>query len=171
MNPPPIPAGEVTLRPWDPDEADVYAGLRDDLVMRFTTEPASLGLDECRQNIGAALQDPHHAPFAICGPDGAPVGNLAVVRRGHTADISYWLGAVGRGRGWASGALRAATDWTFEQWPIDKAELEIDIENEASMRVAEAAGYQRRGTRILSACGGPAAIYRRNNPRITGRVV
>lgn len=165
MKPLPVSAGEVTLRAWDPEEADVYAGLRDDLVLRFTTEPASLGLDECRHNIDGALADPNHAPFAICGSDGSPVGNLAVLRRGHTVDISYWLGAEGRGHGWASSALRAATDWAFDRWPIEEAELEIDLENEASMRVAEAAGYARRGTRILSACGGPAAIYRRTARR------
>lgn len=171
MNPPPVPAGEVTLRPWEPDEAGLYAGLRDDLVLRFTTEPVSLGLDECRRNISGALLNPNHAPFAICGPDASPVGNLAAVRRGNTVEISYWLGAEARGQGWASAALRAATDWAFQQWPVEEAELEIDVENEASMRVAEAAGYRRRGTRIVSACGGPAALYRRNHPRIAAGFV
>lgn len=165
MNPPTVPAGEVSLRPWHPEEADVYAGLRDDLVLRFTTEPVSLGLDECRQNIAGALQDPNHAPFAICGPDGTPVGNVRVVRKGPTVDISYWLGAEGRGHGWASAALRAATEWAFQRWPVEEAELEIDVENQASMGVAQAAGYRREGTRILSACGGPAAIYRRSTRR------
>ena len=165
MRPHPVPAGEVTLRAWEPDEAGRYVRLRDDLVLRFTTETEQLGQGECRDDITAALAHPDHAPFAICDPEGRPVGNMAVLRRTETAEISYWLGAEARGRGWATSALRAATEWVFGEWPVRVAELEIDVANEASMRVAEAAGYRRRGTRIVSACGGPAAIYRRSSPR------
>lgn len=160
-----MPAGEVTLRPWEPEEAGLYSGLRDELVFRFTTEPPELGVDECRRTILDARADPNTVRFAICGPEGKPVGNLAVVRRTDAAEISYWLGPAGRGRGWASSALRAATEWVFERWPVERAELEIDLANRASMRVAEAAGYRRRGTRLTSACGGPAAIYTRTAPR------
>jgi ribosomal-protein-alanine N-acetyltransferase len=163
--PPIVPAGEVTLRPWEPYEAGLYAGLRDELVLRFTTETAGLDEAGCRQNILGARRDPNHAPFAICEPGGRPVGNIAVVRRTDTADISYWLGGEARGRGWASAALRAATEWAFGQWPVRAAELEIDLANEASMWVAQAAGYRRRGTRLTSACGGPAAIYSRTAQR------
>jgi RimJ/RimL family protein N-acetyltransferase len=39
--------------------------------------------------------------------------------------------------------------------------LEIDPANQASIRVAEAAGFRRGGMRLESACGGPALMYRR----------
>lgn len=164
MIPPTVPAGEVTLRAWEPEEAALYVDLRDEVVLRFTTEPPTLHDEECRRNIVASRQDPNYAPFAICGPDGRPVGNLAVVRRASTVDLSYWLAPGGRGRGWAAAALRAATAWAFGWWPVEQAELEIDLANEPSMRVAQVAGYHRSGTRLTSACGGPAAIYRRSTP-------
>lgn len=159
MRPRPIPAGEVTLRTWEPAEGDVYDGLRDELVWCFTTEQESAGAVECGARIATALENPNHVPFAICGPEGRPVGNMSLVRRGDTAEISYWLGPEARGRGWASDALRTATEWAFGNWAVERAELEIDAENVASQRVAEAAGYRRRGARLTSACGGPAVVY------------
>lgn len=159
MRPAPVPAGEVTLRTWEPEEGGVFAGLRDELVWRFTTEQESVGAAECRARIETALESPQSVLFAICGTEGLPVGNMSLLLRGDTAEISYWLGPEARGRGWASDALRAATDWAFRHWAVERAELEIDAENLASLRVAEAAGYRRRGTRLTSACGGPAVVY------------
>lgn len=161
MIPEPVTVGELTLRPWDPDEAGVYVDLRDDLVLRFTTEPPDLDEKQCRTNIEEARNDPNHVPFAICGRDGTVLGNLSITRLGDTAMISYWLAPQGRGKGVATDALRAATNWAFDHLPVAEAELEIDPENIASLRVAEAAGYSRRGIRLASSCGGPAVILRR----------
>ena len=160
MNPAPVAAGEVTLRPWRAGEAELYIRLRDELVFRFTTEPPDLDRVRCRSNILAALPDPHVAPFAICAPGGDPVGNMAVSRRGKKAEISYWLAAEGRGRGWAKAALLAATAWAFSTWPLEAIELEIAVDNQASMGVAVAAGYRPAGLRLESACGGPARLMR-----------
>ncbi|MFP3914671.1 MAG: GNAT family N-acetyltransferase [Actinomycetota bacterium] len=165
MIPTPVTAGDVTLRAWEPEEADLYASLRDDVVFRFTTESESVGERECRQGIVEARGSRGQVPFAVCDPGGRPVGNMALLRRGDTVEISYWLGEQARGRGWAAAALRAATEWAFRHWPVSQAELEIDLANEPSMRVAEAAGYDRRGTRLTSACGGPAAVFRRASLR------
>lgn len=162
MIPAPLAAGEVTLRAWTEDEAGTYLGLRDELVFRFTTESRQLGEAETRLRIAAARRDPDLARFAICDPDAHPVGNLAVTRAGDLAFLSYWLAPHGRGRGWASAALRAGTEWAFAHWTVPTAELEIDKANGASIRVAQAAGFSRYGTRLTSACGGPADIYRRH---------
>lgn len=162
----PVDAGAVVLRLWEPAEADLYLRLRDELVFRFTTEVPDLDADRCRANIEAATEDPDEAPFAICDRDGTVLGNMSISRRGKAAFISYWLAAEGRGKGMAAAALRAATSWAFEQWQIDETELEIDPANAASLRVAEAAGYSRRGIRLASSCGGPAVILRRFRPPV-----
>lgn len=162
MIPEPVAAGDVALRPWRPEEAGLYLELRDDVVFRFTTEPQDLDESQCRKNIEAASVNPDEASFAICETDGAVIGNVSVSRRGDTAVIAYWLAAHGRGRGRAAAALQAATAWAFEKWSIVHAELEIDPDNIASLRVADAAGYRRQGLRLESACGGPAIILRRS---------
>lgn len=162
MIPEPVVAGDVVLRPWRPEEAGLYVELRDDVVFRFTTEPHDLDESQCRENIEAAIVNPHEAAFAICELDGAAIGNVSVSHRGDTAVIAYWLAAHGRGRGRATAALQAATAWAFEMWNVVHAELEIDPENTASLRVADAAGYRRQGLRLESACGGPAIVLRRS---------
>lgn len=163
MNPGPVAlADEVVLRAWEPHEASRYLALRDGLVFRFTTEPSDLDEGRCRSNISEARADPRIAPFAICDPSGKPVGNMEVVRRESMAVLSYWLGPEARGKGWATQALRAATDWAFATWDLDHAELEIAPDNTASISVAEAAGYHRHGIRLESSCGGPALLYRRS---------
>lgn len=162
MTPERLSAGDVSLRPWQPDEGQLYADLRDDLVFRFTTEDADLDGDSCGSNIADARHSPHRAAFAICDPGGTPVGHLAVNSRNGTAELSYWLSSPARGKGWAASALRAATDWAFDELDAERAELEIDPANTASVRVAEAAGYHRHGTRLQSACGGPALLYHRS---------
>ncbi|CAN5735801.1 GNAT family N-acetyltransferase [soil metagenome] len=160
VTPTAVAAGPVTLRPWRPDEATLYIDLRDESVFTFTTEARDLGSAQCRNNIAAAHTDPFHAPFAICDTHDRPVGNLAVVKRGSRAVVSYWLAQEVRGRGWASEAVRAATPWAFDTWDVSELEMEIDATNVASVRVAEAAGYLRHGTRLESACGGEALVYR-----------
>lgn len=159
-----LAAGEVSLRAWEPDDARRYMELRDELVFRFTTESPDLDESRCRSNITDARADPRLAPLAICDPNGNPVGNLDVVRKGSAAVISYWLGPAARGKGWATEALMAGTDWAFSMWDLDYAELEIAPDNAASISVAEAAGYRRHGTRLESSCGGPALLFRHPAP-------
>lgn len=160
VTPPEVVAGPVILRPWRPDEASLYIDLRDESVFTFTTEPRELDSVQCQNNIVAAHTDPFHAPFAICDTRDRPVGNLAVVKRGSRAVVSYWLAPEVRGRGWASRAVRAATRWAFDTWDVSELEMEIDASNLASVRVAEATGFRRHGTRLESACGGEALVYR-----------
>lgn len=169
MKPETIVWGEITLRPWRIDEASVYVALRDGLVLRFTTESEDLDAATCGADIASDLTDPSRARFAICGPDGAPSGSIAVVRRGDRAVISYWLAPGARGRGWAAAGLELVTEWAFDTWEIVEAELEIDAQNTASMNVADTAGYLRSAMRLTSACGGPAFVYRRTSPYMSAK--
>ena len=62
---------------------------------------------------------------------------------GHRATFGYWLGPEARGRGIATRALRLITDWTLETTDAVRLDLYTMVDNEASMRVAERAGYER----------------------------
>lgn len=167
MIPEHLTAGEIALRPWGDDEGHLYMSLRDEEVFRFTTEAATADAAGCQSIISAARADPRRAAFAICDPSGAPVGTVAVQRRRDHVEVSYWLSAPARGRGWAATALRAATAWIRSTWGEVEVWLEIDPENQASIRVAEAAGFRRGGMRLESACGGPALVYRRTGDEQT----
>ena len=61
-----------------------------------------------------------------------------------TAEIGYWTAVAARGRGIAPAAVRAVTDWVFDAFAgaaVRQIMLVHDIDNPASCRVAEKAGY------------------------------
>jgi len=64
-----------------------------------------------------------------------------------TAEIGYWTAVAARGRGVAPAAVRAVTDWAFDAFArtrLRQIMLVHDVDNPASCRVAEKAGYPFR---------------------------
>jgi RimJ/RimL family protein N-acetyltransferase len=64
-----------------------------------------------------------------------------------TAEIGYWTAVAARGRGIAPAAVRAVTDWGFDEFAgtsLRQIMLVHDVGNPASCRVAEKAGYPFR---------------------------
>ena len=61
------------------------------------------------------------------------------------ASIGYWTAPAARGRGVAAAAVDAACRWAFGALPIDRIELCHAVENVASGRVAEKAGFTYEG--------------------------
>jgi RimJ/RimL family protein N-acetyltransferase len=61
------------------------------------------------------------------------------------AELGYMVAPAARGRGVATEALRLLTDWGFTERGLVRLELLISVDNTASIRVAERAGYVREG--------------------------
>jgi RimJ/RimL family protein N-acetyltransferase len=64
-----------------------------------------------------------------------------------TAEIGYWTAVAARGRGIAPAAVRAVTDWVFDAFAgtsLRQIMLVHDVDNPASCRVAQKAGYPFR---------------------------
>ncbi|MHB1596905.1 MAG: GNAT family N-acetyltransferase [Streptosporangiaceae bacterium] len=79
-------------------------------------------------------------------------GNVGLKNREETgrigerevAEIGYWTAMACRGRGVAPAAVRAVTDWVFNAFAgtaLRQVMLVHDVDNSASCRVAEKAGY------------------------------
>jgi RimJ/RimL family protein N-acetyltransferase len=69
---------------------------------------------------------------------GGPVGHK------ETAEIGYWTAVEHRGRGIAPAAVRAVTTWAFDSFQgcgLREIMLVHDLDNPASCRVADKAGY------------------------------
>ena len=88
------------------------------------------------------------AYFAICDGDG-PIGSAGLTLREadyrHSAEIGYWLGQPFWGRGIATAAVKALTNYAFETLGLLRLEAHIFARNRASARVLEKAGYRREG--------------------------
>ena len=61
------------------------------------------------------------------------------------AEVGYWVARAGRGRGHATRALRLLSHWLLDDLGVARVQLQADVRNEASLRVAEKAGFTREG--------------------------
>jgi RimJ/RimL family protein N-acetyltransferase len=79
------------------------------------------------------------------------VGGVNLRMAGYeTAEVSYFLRASARGRGLATRGVRLVARWAFDELGIERIELRAHPENEASVRVAERAGFTREGVERAS---------------------
>jgi ribosomal-protein-alanine N-acetyltransferase len=139
------------VRPWTTADApDLVLGLRDALVRHYagrliddrTTALAALlsWSDQWQQGTGAA--------WAVCDPAQQIVGSIRfglIDPEVGTGSVGYWLLPDGRGRGLASGALRATTPVVLERLGWHRIELYHAVENERSCAVARRGGYLQEG--------------------------
>jgi RimJ/RimL family protein N-acetyltransferase len=61
------------------------------------------------------------------------------------AEVGYWLRREARGYGAATVAVRLVSGWAFRDLSIERLNLKTAVENVASQRVAERAGFTREG--------------------------
>jgi RimJ/RimL family protein N-acetyltransferase len=74
------------------------------------------------------------------------LGALAFMTRpDQTGELAYVVAPEARGRGLSTRALQLLGDWAFAQLGMQRLQLRIDPENEASQAVARRAGYRREG--------------------------
>ncbi|WP_343243921.1 GNAT family N-acetyltransferase [Streptomyces sp. SID13726] len=156
-------APALVLRPWRPADAPHLAVLHRDGELRRWIR--SVVDDEAGAERWVRAQergrlDGDRISFAIVETafaedglvrlevaDGPPVGH-AVLKRpvpgGPAGEVGYWTAGHARGRGVASRALDALTDWAFTAFAEDglvRLELLHGTDNTASCRVAGSCGY------------------------------
>lgn len=145
-----------TLRPWragdEPslvrhaDNRNVSRNHRDRFPYPYTAADAA-------DWIARVSAQARPTSFAIV-VDGVAVGGIGielgadVFRR--SAEIGYWLGEPFWGRGIATEALRAMTDYAFQHFDICRLEAGVFDWNPASARVLEKAGYTLEGRARLA---------------------
>jgi RimJ/RimL family protein N-acetyltransferase len=144
--------GEIRLELLTESHVDAVAALcLDPAVLRFTRVPDPLPPDFAQTWIAAykrARMEGTREAFAIVDAEGAFLG-LALApeidRQACEAELGYVTAPAARGRGIASEALRMLGDWAFGELGLLRLVLYISVENAASRRVAERAGYVREG--------------------------
>ncbi len=123
------------------DNRNVWLGLRDRFPHPYTAADAAAWLE------ASGRQEPE-THFAIASATEL-VGGIGLelqedVHR-HSAEIGYWLGEPFWGRGIATRAVRALTDWAFAQFPLVRIYARVFSSNPASARVLKKCGYLLEG--------------------------
>lgn len=142
------------LREWREDDVESIYSVTDDPVIPLISE-----IPRGRRNRTAALRfvasqhkrlaDQQGWGFAFTGCDDDEavgyVGVLWIAKPAGRASIGYWSCPRGRGRGLTTDAVRTVADWVLTQAGVARLEAFIEPWNTGSIRVAEAAGFQREG--------------------------
>ena len=142
----------------------VAAMLSDPDVLRFTRVPDPTPPDFPQtwlETYEAGRRDGTREGFAAFDGDGRFVGvalAFGIDRDEGEAELGYIVAPAKRGRGLATAILRALTDWAFAETGVERIRLVVDVENPASLRVAERAGYVREGVM--------RSVYFKNGRRI-----
>jgi RimJ/RimL family protein N-acetyltransferase len=144
-----LPAGELLLRPWREDDADaVWTAVQDPALRRWNDTGSG-----SREDVTALLARRRdwsagdHASFAVVSAAEllGSVSLHSIDRTQGNAEIGYWTVPAARGRGVAGRAVDAVCSWAFPALQLDRIELFHAVENVASGRVAEKAGFTCEG--------------------------
>lgn len=146
-----VDLGICGLRPWRRgDEASLARHANDRAVWRNLkdTFPHPYTLRDAEEWIARNLDAEWLANFAITVDDAAVGGigiepGTGVDRR--SAEIGYWLAEPFWGRGIATAALKAVTEWAFSTYDLVRLHAGVYEWNPASARVLEKAGYTLEG--------------------------
>lgn len=73
------------------------------------------------------------------------VGFKPVDHANKIAEIGYWLAERYQGRGLITAAARAAMNYAFEEWRLNRIEIRCSAANERSAAVARRLGFEEEG--------------------------
>lgn len=149
---------DVWLREWRAEDASAIAPMSTDPDLLRWSSMSEVGIAAWI----AAQQAGHRGPsLAICAVgDDRPWGKIALrmPSRGSPAtactairatdhpvgELSYWVLPDARGRGIASAAVAVMLDRARRLTELQSVVLDIEVDNLASIRVAERVGAERR---------------------------
>jgi [ribosomal protein S5]-alanine N-acetyltransferase len=136
-----------TLRPWRVgDEASLVRHANNRSVSRNLRDrfPYPYTAADAQAWIAGATAELPPCNFAIV-VEGAAVGGIGLERGEdvfrRSAEVGYWLGEPYWGRGIATEAVRAITEYAFTTFDLCRLHAHVFEWNPASMRVLEKAGY------------------------------
>jgi RimJ/RimL family protein N-acetyltransferase len=152
-----LDCGRCKVRSWDTRDVEslaqhannqkIWLNLRDRFPYPYTKSDA-------RTWIETALSAEPETSFAI-DLSGEAVGSIgfdlkADVDR-YSAEVGYWLAEQFWGRGICTAVLKTATPYALRTYNLNRIFALPFLENLASIRVLEKAGYQREGVMRQSA--------------------
>lgn len=149
--------GDLQIRSWRKSDLDallrhannskIAANLRDQFPHPYTRRDAIEYLSyvrDQRPERGFALQRSEEAIGGLGFQIGVDISRVS-------AEIGYWVSEVYWGKGFATRAVEAATEWAFTEYKLTRVFALVFIHNAPSVRVLEKAGYQKEGVLRRSA--------------------
>lgn len=146
--------GVVALRRWQPSDAvEVARACDDPLTAQWLPVPAPYTLEDgtiyVSQLTPSLWADGERAELAVTDAASGALLGAAGLKLGQRAvgvgEVGYWTAPWARGRGVAGRAAALLAEWGLTELGLSRVELLADVENLASQRTAEKAGFVREG--------------------------
>jgi RimJ/RimL family protein N-acetyltransferase len=150
---PPLTDGVVALRPWSAHDVDALVDAwADPEIQKWTLVPAArspahalrwISAEQLRRDRGLALDlvvASAHDERQVLGE----VGMVLLAGGPSRAELGWWVGAPHRRQGIATRAVGLFATWLREGLEFDDLFAEVDMDNPASVWVAESAGLRLR---------------------------
>jgi RimJ/RimL family protein N-acetyltransferase len=149
----PLVDGVVAVRPWEEDDLRGLIDAIDDpeifrwidlIPQPYTAEEGRNWLAHSRE----ARRDGTATNLAVLDAAQARIlGGIGVhwSAERDVGEVGYWLRADARGRGVTTRALVLVARWALSLDGVERLQLRADVQNAASRRVAEKAGFRLEG--------------------------
>lgn len=146
-----LDCADCQLRPLHPSDADAIArACTDPLIAHWTQVPHPYRLSDAQEFIRTRAGEDHVWVIDAGGLAGViGVRNTREAMPGPLTEVGYWVAPWARGRGLATAALIAVRD-ELAQAGYQRIGWEALAGNEASVRVAQKAGFRIEGHRRQS---------------------
>jgi len=141
-------AYQLCLPNADLDAAAIVAACADPAIMLYNTGPTDLAAARKWCTLRSDWTSGEHASWLVKDTVGTLLGQVSMFRIDpdqRLAQIGYWVAAPARGRGVATAAVDAAARFGFGALDLHRIELFHAVDNVASCRTAERAGFAREG--------------------------
>jgi RimJ/RimL family protein N-acetyltransferase len=146
--------GVVLLRPWrESDVPQMVEACKDPAIPLWTAVADPYTEADARAWVRGELMagEPpgDRVSFAVAAAedDARLLAAMSIQRifRGRTGEIGYWTAPWARGQGVMTRAVRLLAQWSFGEFDLRRIEIIVAVENTASNRVAEKAGFTNEG--------------------------
>ncbi len=146
-----IELGECCIRSYVATDAESlvkYANNRGISINLRDRFPYPYTRPDAEAFLTAAAAQQRESDFAIASPSEV-IGGIGFHRQSDvyrlSAEVGYWLGEPFWGRGIATRAVRALSEWVFATTPLVRLYAHVFDWNPASARVLEKAGFTLEG--------------------------
>jgi [ribosomal protein S5]-alanine N-acetyltransferase len=146
-----VPAVGAVLRPWRPNDASAVRAVYADPAIRRWHARTLDSDDEARELVErwrAGWSQSREASWALVDGSDAVLGRVAVkvADPDGVGELAYWTTPAARGRGMCPTAVDVASSWAFDVG-FHRLQLVHSVENAASCRAAQKAGFEPEGVR------------------------
>jgi RimJ/RimL family protein N-acetyltransferase len=141
----------ATLRAWRDSDAGALTAIMDEPeIARWTRAPSPYEERHALEWLAThstLMRRRAELPLAIeDAATGELLGSMALrFPEDGRGEFGYLVASGARRRGVASRALRLYAGWAFDELGIERLEVLVQPDNEASLALAEAVGFQREG--------------------------